>query len=370
MVTAGVSGALLLAGCGASSSSEQQPEGPAASGTSAAAARCQANKDAGEITFLTGYGYFPSASVIEVITASEKGFFAEQCLDVKVVPSLPGQSSVLLNANKIQFNATDMGSVAASFSQGANIPIVLNLGNLPIDNLIVKDDSPITDLQGFRDSVIGIGGSYLGAPVQAMLATAGLQKNADYKTANIGYDVMKLTSDRISAEAGYRSSNVQTLEAGGVKVREFLPEDYGVPGSFAAIGTNDTFIREHPTAVEDFVRAVLKGLEYAYDPANLDEIIGFTKAKTEGDFDWDHEVTRFKIESDLVQKGHKAGTPYGEIDPELFKSVVDNLVTYKVLKSAPPVDQMYNNTFVDAVAPGGNLIWPGPVAEGASPSAS
>ena len=100
-----VAGALLCAiavmatACGDDGGTSNAPAAttPSAGGTTAptvlsGAARCKANTDAGTITFLTGFGFFPSASVMDVITAQEKGYFKEMCLKVDIQPSLPGEA--------------------------------------------------------------------------------------------------------------------------------------------------------------------------------------------------------------------------------------------------------------------------------------
>ena len=249
--------ALAVTACSSSASKPAAAVPPQSGASSTAqlsgAQRCDANKKAGPITFLTGYGFFPSLSVADVIAAQQQGYYKQMCLNVKIVPSLPGQSALLLSANKIQFNSTDMGSVTADVQQGSRETIVYNEGNLPIDTLIVPANSKIKTLADFKGATIGIGGTYLGAPVQAMLASAGLQKNKDYKVVNIGYDLLQLkTNSALDAEAGYRSSNPQSLQAAGFPIRQFFPEDYGVAGSFAAIGASTIFIGQHPTAAEDF----------------------------------------------------------------------------------------------------------------------
>jgi NitT/TauT family transport system substrate-binding protein len=327
-------------------------------------ARCDANKKAGQITFLTGYGYFPSLSVADVIVAKQLGYYDAMCLNVRIVPSLPGQSALLLSANKVQFSSSDMGAVTANVGQGAKEKIVENEGNVPIDNLIVKADSSIKTLKDFKGKTIGIGGSYLGAPVQAMLATAGLQKNIDYKVVNIGYDYLKLKCC-VDAEAGYRSSNPQTLEAAGIPVRQFYPEDYGVPGSFAALAASSTFLSEHPTAAEDWLRATYKGTLWAIDRAHTAQVIKFSKDLTKGDFDVDHETTRWVTESGLMLKSTPKDQEFGRVDPTLFQKVEDNLKTAGVVKITPAVSDMYDDHFLDAVTDGRNLIWPGPIGKAA-----
>ena len=51
------------------------------------AARCAANEDAGTITYLTGFDYAATASIIDVIVADDLGYYDDLCLDVEIRPS-------------------------------------------------------------------------------------------------------------------------------------------------------------------------------------------------------------------------------------------------------------------------------------------
>ena len=49
--------------------------------------RCAANREAGTITFLTGFGYAAAASMVDVFVAEQAGYYDDLCLDVDVVSS-------------------------------------------------------------------------------------------------------------------------------------------------------------------------------------------------------------------------------------------------------------------------------------------
>ena len=57
--------------------------------------RCAQNRDAGTITYLTGFDYAAAASMVDVFVAEERGYYDELCLDVDVIAQLlDGQLSV------------------------------------------------------------------------------------------------------------------------------------------------------------------------------------------------------------------------------------------------------------------------------------
>src|SRR4029453_12659910 len=67
---------------------------------------------------------------------------------------------------------------------------------------------------------------------------------------------------------GWRSNEPGALERAGLTFDLYDPEDYEIPGSFGVIYTSRTFLAQHPSAAEDFMRATMRGLADAIaDPA-------------------------------------------------------------------------------------------------------
>ncbi|HEY7623970.1 MAG TPA: ABC transporter substrate-binding protein [Candidatus Limnocylindria bacterium] len=321
-------------------------------------ARCDANKAAGKITFLTGFGFFPSVSVLDVIAAKQQGYFDAMCLDVDIQPSIPGESMVLVSSNTVQFAANSFGSIARGVAQGATVKAVVNYGNLPIHTLIVLADSPIQKLADFRGKTIGSTGGTTGGPNQAQLRTAGLTVEKDYKQIAIGFDSTLITRPGIDAIEGFRSNQPDLLERAGLKIRQFLPEDAGVVSTFGSIIVSNEFAAKHPAAVEDFIRADKMGWDWAL--AHSKEALDMSQKLTQGNFDRAHEEFRWKTESDLAVKSTPAGQPAGRV---IRDNVAKEIAVYVQLGLIPIMDvnTLFDNQYFDAVHKDGKVVWPGPM---------
>ena len=66
------------------------------------AARCEANKAAGVITYLSSFDFAASASIVDVLTASNHGYYDAMCLDVVIKPSFSVDNYPLIAANEAQ----------------------------------------------------------------------------------------------------------------------------------------------------------------------------------------------------------------------------------------------------------------------------
>jgi hypothetical protein len=136
--------------------------------------RCAANREAGTITFLTGFDFAAAASIVEVITADSLGFYEELCLDVEILSSFSTANYPLVAGGQGQFASGGSVSevVAFSLASETDLVVVTVAGRTPIDTLLVKPGVAETpaDLAG---TTIGVKGK-LPASVEVMLLGAGL----------------------------------------------------------------------------------------------------------------------------------------------------------------------------------------------------
>ena len=234
------------------------------------AARCEANRAAGTVTFLTGFDYAAAASIVEVIAADAAGYYEALCLDVEIVSSFSTANYPLVASGEAQFASGGSFSEVINFAAANDAPLVAVMvdGRTPIDALILKPGTAAS-LEELAGTTIGVKGK-LPAGVEVMLRGAGLAEGEDYQTVLIdGFDPLAhIAIPDIVGFPGWKSNEPGQLERAGEAFDTFDPTEYDVPGSFGAIFTSQSFLDEHPTAAQDFVRATLKGLADAIaDPA-------------------------------------------------------------------------------------------------------
>src|SRR4051794_35971887 len=82
-------------------SSTTTDNGVTAEGISAA--RCVQNKQAGKITYLSGFDFAASAGIAEVVVAKERGYFDKMCLDVDLKSSFSTANYPLVAAGRAEF---------------------------------------------------------------------------------------------------------------------------------------------------------------------------------------------------------------------------------------------------------------------------
>ncbi|HAP74509.1 MAG TPA: hypothetical protein DCR14_00310 [Acidimicrobiaceae bacterium] len=341
------------------------PELEVVAGEPFPADRCEANRAAGTIVYLSSFDFAATASIVDVLVADSKGYYEELCLDVELRPSFSVDNYPQIAANDAQFSSGGSFSEMVDFA-GANDAGFVALaveGRTGIDALITKEGE-VASLDDIRGQKIGVKGA-ITPSVKAMLAANGLVEGDDYETVLLdGFDPnVHIAVPDIVGFPGYKSNEPLQLEAADVPFTLYDPSDFDIPGSFGVIYSNTTFVAEHPTAAQDFMRATMRGLADAIaDPAEAAEIA--VEAINAGDnimfLSPESETARWAVEAALVGDAVAPGAPLGlPLVDQLLAEVTAYAEIGLFNGEVPLIDTMVDPTVLAGVyADDGTLIWP------------
>lgn len=243
--------------------------------------------------------------------ALEKGFFAEEGLDVTLVERDPEQNNILqvLNGQAdygvadsalllYQAHKVDVRIVAPIFQHSPNVLITLKSSNI---------NSP-QDLVGKR--VRFYQNDAEGFPIMAMLAEYRiLEQGVVRQPFTTDYDV--LLNGETDAIYGYSTNEPYLLRQKGADVHILNPVNYGVDVYGDMLFTTSTEAENNYERLEAMRRAVIKGWEYALDnKAEIAQLI-LDKYSTKKSFDAlmyeahgiEQAVARFTVPIGTVDRG-------------------------------------------------------------------
>ncbi len=337
------------------------PTGVTASGISAD--RCAENKKAGKITYLSGFDFAATASIVEVVIAKEKGYFDKVCLDVDVKASFSTANYPLIGANTAQFASAGSYAEMLGFAKdGAQLVAVAVDGKVGVDALLVRAEGPVKTPADLKGKTIGVKGALPPAEV-ALLNKYGLKQGTDYKEVSLeGFDPKQHWALPIDALPVYKSNEPGQLDAAGIKYTVFDPAKEGIPGNFGVIYSNAKFVKEHPSAAQDFLRAAMKGMEDAQaDPAAAVKT-AFAKITAGGNKNFLSEAGesyRWGVESKIVKDNTPAGEGIGLVHAADLAKLVDAYTTAGVFKTKPSTDGTYDEKLIAGVYDSaGKVVWP------------
>ncbi|WNI16015.1 ABC transporter substrate-binding protein [Actinacidiphila sp. ITFR-21] len=357
VLTAGLAGCGSGSGPGGNSSSGAQ-------GSAISAGRCAENKAAGRITYLSGYQYQSSVSILEYVAAAKLGYFKDLCLDVSLKP---GTGDTALNTKLLASGQATVSAIAEqdiiqAQANGIDIEGISSYSDAGLDILMTNKD--VTELTQLDGKVVGHKG-YVPAAVEAMLVKAGVRWDS-LKLVKEGYDpsVLPRRQGGLAALTGFVSNEPNQLKAAGKEVTVWKPVDYGIPSSIGAMAVNPAFARAHPHAVEDILRAALHAYAYCSSSAqHTDECVGYAARLSGPTYDKKLNASIWTTETQVVKDNPTPGQPLGGIDLGNVAKLVDMLHRFKIVPEGVTADKAkgwFDTSFVSAVYAGDRLVWPAP----------
>lgn len=167
-----------------------------------------------------------------IIVANEKGFFADQNLQVEIVaPADPSAPPKLVAAGQAELAVSYQPQLHLQVAAGLPLIRVGTLVATPLNCLLVLKDGRITQISDLKGGKVG----FSVAGVEEALLTAILSKHglsmSDIELVNVNWSLSpSLMSGQVDAVLGaYRNFELNQMEIEGVEGRCFYIEEEGVP---------------------------------------------------------------------------------------------------------------------------------------------
>ncbi|UXI03960.1 ABC transporter substrate-binding protein [Photobacterium sp. TY1-4] len=243
-----------------------------------------------------------------IILAQEKGWFAEQGLEVVIQePADPSIPDKLVAAGKIDLAVSYQSTLISSIA--AELPLVRSatLISGPLNSLIVLDKSGIRSLADLKGKKIGvaIGGSE-DATIGTMLASDQVSMDS-VKIINVGWALSSsLASGKVDAIwGGLRNFELNQLELEGYEATAFYPEEHGVPPYDELIFVANKH-KYNPETINKFNKAIEKATVYLINHPEKawQEFVAYAPDTLNNDLNrraWEDTLTRFALRPGAVE---------------------------------------------------------------------
>ena len=301
-----------------------------------------------QITFMAGYQPQANLPFVGVYVAQEKGYFAEENLEVTIEHS-PGQGQhlQLLASGKIQVTTQD-AAVLLRRRDDPGLPLVsiALLGQKGQQAFAALASSGIQTPLDWEGRTVG----YKGTPppdLYALLKIVGADVDK-VNLVNVGYDPRLLTEGNVDVYPLFKSNEPYLIKSWGYDLTLWDTADYGVPGLGLTYVTSDEILQQDPRMLARFLRAALKGIEYAKE--NVDEAVQIVLEYTGPEADPEH--MRFMLETELQDLEDETTEQFGIgwQAEEKWQDLADMLVEYDLLRNTSVVDGVYTNEILEMIA--------------------
>ena len=257
--------------------------------------------------------------------ALENGYYKEEGLNVKFIPT-KGTAECIQNVESgvAQLGFIDVPSLVISRANGSTVKVVSVIyQKAPFTVFSLDPGANVTTLKGLEGLKIGTGaGSFVSNISKAMMRKNGLDPNK-LETVNVepAARIAMLAAGKIPSVDFYIMSKPAIDRAvKDAKVRALLLADFGLDLYSNGIGAKESYLKENPEIVKKFVKATLRGYQFAFK--NMKEAAALER-NTAKALDDEITIEELKIVEDLTVTPDVKKNGIGSFTAEKMKSSVE-----------------------------------------------
>ena len=203
-----------------------------------------------------------------------QGFYAQEGLDVELRSAVTPEGEFLSADEQVRTGAADfgIGGIDAMVARGRGEDFVVLstvFQRSPVAVFSLESQPMDTLLQLSQLRLAAVTDDFTRTQVLALFMEAGVDPNS-VRFVDVPTSVDSLVDGSVDAVVTYDVSAQYRARELGVRLNMLHPADHGVNFYGDALYTTERLLTEDPEMVERFVRASLRGWEYAVD--NRDEI--------------------------------------------------------------------------------------------------
>lgn len=291
--------------------------------------------------------WFHSVEYAGFYTALEKGYYAEENIDVTLIAGGPEVDALSeVNSGNAQFGISTGDSLIIARTKQQNLLAVATLfrnNPLVVMSLVSGEIQKPEDLSGKTVGVIAPDLSTTwDIQFLALLQRMGIERESvnfsaieDYHGAN------EITSGKVDAMSGMFATNEPILaEMEGDELNLIYYKDYGVDVYPNTLFVTGEFAQANPDLVTRFVRATLRGYQYAIE--NPEETAALALKYDETlDLEFQQEVMKAQIP--FIDTGD---APIGSMDENVWNTTQEILLEFGLIATPVDLATVYTNQFI------------------------
>lgn len=296
------------------------------------------------LIFMAGYKPQANLPFVGVYVAEEKGYFTDENINVTIQHSAGrGEHLQLLVAGSVDITTQD-AAVLLTRRAEPGLPLVSIglIGQSSQQAFVALESSGITTIADWRGHKIG----FKGTPppdLLSLLELAGI-KESEVELINVGFDPRVLVEGLVDVYPVYNSNEPFILRSWGYNLNQWDASEYGIPTLGLAYVTTPDVVMAKPASITAFMRAVLRGIDYAEQhPAEaVDIVLHYTGPETNRD----HML--FMLETE-IKDAHTALTDQyglGWQTTEQWQVLQDTLLRFDAISGPVNVQLAFTNQFL------------------------
>ncbi|MCG3206954.1 MAG: Riboflavin-binding protein RibY [Anaerolineae bacterium] len=275
--------------------------------------------------------------------AKDKGYYAEENLDVTFVPAGPGINIIeRVVSGQADFGVAAPEHILLQRSQGQPVVAIATTYRRNPFVLVTLAESGITHPADMVGKTAMLGGTDGLLQFNAMIKKLGLDL-ASIKILPYSFDLTPFYNGEVDIAPAFAAGSLIGILQTGRQFNLIWPSDYGITVYSDTIVTTDQMIATNPDLVTRFLRATLKGHRYAVE--NPEEALAISLNYAENA---DPAVQAKMIEASrpLIHTGEDH---IGWMRAEVWQQMEEMLLDQGFLTNPADLDKVYTMQFLEAV---------------------
>ncbi|MDX1742047.1 MAG: ABC transporter substrate-binding protein [Ruegeria sp.] len=292
-------------------------------------------------------GWLASNGILGEVAAADQGFFAEEELELEVVPGGPNVDGVASVAS----GRANIGSISSSpslmlaRSQGLPVKCIAAGYQQHPFTYFSLERNPVREPKDLIGKKVATNGTAR-ILLQAMLAKNGISE-ADIEVLVMGSDMSPLMTGQVDVVTGWKT-NTSALEVLGNERVDMTLWDAGVRLYANPYYVTDKSLSDHPEQVRGMLRAIARGWGWVHDnPEKAVEVL----VKRYPNLDLENELKTVGMVLDYSFNDATASNGWGTMTRENWQDQID---TYDSLgqfeNDAPSIDDVMTLSVLDEIA--------------------
>ena len=151
--------------------------------------------------------------------------------------------------------------------------------------------------------------------------------------------ISQVMTEQVDEKMAYEMNDAILLELEGEKVNLLRFRDYGIKVYADTIFTTKEMVEKHPDKVKKFLKASLKGWNYAIEnpEKSVSQLIEINPT-----LKYEHQLGYLKGSIPLIMTDEKIGVS----DSKIWENMIDNLYENKMIKKKIKASEVYTNEFL------------------------
>lgn len=282
--------------------------------------------------------WLPSAQFMGFYYAKEKGYYAEEGLDVEFIPGGPD----IIATNQVSVGAAEFGianlySILPFQEQGHPVVEVGQIFQKSSFLLVSKKEKGINGPKDLAGKKVG---AWLGTaeyPIYALLDKYGLNKDKDLTLVKQDNSMDAFLNGSLDVASAHTYNEYLVLLESGLNANDLNVIDLEQEGSGMledCLITNTEWLANNQEVAAKFMKATMRGwAEACKDPAAATEIVW--KYLDHASNNKEHQLAFAKEIAKLVMPQGVGVDKICYLDPNSIKATEDLALKYKIIKKLP-----------------------------------